>query len=221
MKDTNLLRAVYERLQASNRLDLRAPSQLTKDQMVEHLAYVKALAHCYQVLHWHSRGNMFYGDHLLFERLYSETSDQVDSIAEKLIGVSDDAFAIVAADLAMRTSTFVTTIMGAVDAADFEKTIRAMFDAETNWIRKILPKSMEDLQGAGELTDGLENFLQGLADLHEGNVYLLSRRLKKQDVVAPVVPLIAPMPVAPFSQAPAMPVTPSPQPIKPTALPVV
>lgn len=201
------LKEAATRLSASNRLDLRAPSQLTKTLMVELLATVKALSHCYQVLHWHSKGEPFYGDHLLFERLYNAVNGEVDSVAEKTIGVTDDANCIAPSDLALRVATMVQTQLGHLQMDNLEKLIRGMYDCETVFVRKTLPKMLEDLQTAGELTDGLENFVQGICDSHESNIYLLSRRLKAFDPVEVVMPNIAPPPAAPaILPAPQMPV---------------
>jgi DNA-binding ferritin-like protein len=37
-------------------------------------------------LHWQAKGQPFYGDHLLFERLYKARVEQIDSLAEVIAG---------------------------------------------------------------------------------------------------------------------------------------
>ena len=51
------------------------------------LARFRVLSMYYQQCHWAVRGG-HYGDHLLFERLYNETNEVIDEIAEKGIGVT-------------------------------------------------------------------------------------------------------------------------------------
>lgn len=55
-----------------------------------YVATLKALALIHQHNHWTTKGEMFYGDHLLFERLYNSTLENLDLAAEKFIGVFSD-----------------------------------------------------------------------------------------------------------------------------------
>jgi DNA-binding ferritin-like protein len=52
--------------------------------------YVATLRSIYfieQHCHWASKGNDFYGNHLLFERLYKTAQENADLAAEKFIGI--------------------------------------------------------------------------------------------------------------------------------------
>lgn len=51
------------------------------------LAMLKAMALIHQHNHWTTKGQNFYGDHLLFERLYKSVSENIDATAEKFIGL--------------------------------------------------------------------------------------------------------------------------------------
>ena len=51
------------------------------------LVHLKHLYVLHQNHHWTSMGDPFYGDHLLFQRLYEATVEEIDSIAEKAIGL--------------------------------------------------------------------------------------------------------------------------------------
>jgi DNA-binding ferritin-like protein len=52
-----------------------------------YLATLKAISLIAQHNHWTTKGENFYGDHLLFERLYGSVSADVDMAAEKFVGL--------------------------------------------------------------------------------------------------------------------------------------
>ncbi len=52
-----------------------------------YLALARTMVLVFQHSHWKCKGSNFYGNHLLFSRIYDDAGDIVDSIAEKLIGV--------------------------------------------------------------------------------------------------------------------------------------
>lgn len=52
-----------------------------------YLGHLRFLYLAYQNFHWQCSGLSFYQDHLLFQRLYEEVQENVDSTAEKIIGV--------------------------------------------------------------------------------------------------------------------------------------
>jgi DNA-binding ferritin-like protein len=49
-------------------------------------ACLRAAHHMYWTLHWQSRGPNFYGDHQLFERLYTGRLEEIDDLAELIAG---------------------------------------------------------------------------------------------------------------------------------------
>lgn len=55
-----------------------------------YIASLKALALIHQHSHWTAKGVTFYGDHLLFERLYNDTLELLDEAAEKFVGLLGD-----------------------------------------------------------------------------------------------------------------------------------
>ena len=50
------------------------------------LACLRAMSFSYQTSHWQAQGATFYEDHLLFERLYGSVTEEIDALAEKLVG---------------------------------------------------------------------------------------------------------------------------------------
>jgi len=79
-----------------------APSTTASAQdFFELLAQFRALSLYYQEIHWTNQSNLFYEDHLLAERLYNDVNDQIDEIAEKGIGATNDrSFPLVIPQLA-------------------------------------------------------------------------------------------------------------------------
>ena len=186
--------AVKLLIEAANRLDLRPPTQKSKEQLAELLSYMKALRECYQAMHWVSRGEPYYGDHHLFSQLYEALAEEVDGLAEKAIGYTDDAYIVEVQYQTSRMATHVSEIMSFLPDMT---NIQCMLNAEKKLTKEIVPKMLNDLEQAGELSDGLENFLQGIADAHESSIYHLQRRLKTQkdlSELGPVEPNISPPP---------------------------
>lgn len=140
----------------------------------ELLATLQGMRDAYQALHWGARGDNAYGDHLLFSRLYDGLTKEVDSLAEKILGVAPmtsilavDQAALMAAQLSLGDGT-----------------VSGMLNRERVMVDATIPRVMDTLRARGELSDGLENHLQGVADAHEGNVYLLQQRVTVQKSMA-------------------------------------
>lgn len=142
------------------------------------LAHLKFLSELHQNHHWTCMGDPFYGDHQLFSRLYDSVKSEVDSIAEKAIGLGST----LNVNLHLLTSqvhklaAYQDTATMMPLASDLSK---KSLMAELNFI-KVLDHTIETLEEYGTLTNGLDNMLQGIADTHEGHVYLLKQRCSKQ-----------------------------------------
>ena len=129
------------------------------------LTYLRALYQLHQFMHWRTKGQPFYGDHLLFQRLYEKAGVELDSVAEKAIGLSNDVDVIDPQEHSAQTAELLKT---------FQLTPAGALDAEKGFLALI--KQVRGNLGEG-LTDGLDNMLQEIADTHEGHVYLLQQRV--------------------------------------------
>lgn len=49
-------------------------------------AGLRAAHHLYHTLHWQAKGQPFYGDHLMFKRLYEGVEGDIDDLAEVIAG---------------------------------------------------------------------------------------------------------------------------------------
>jgi len=140
------------------------------------LAWLKVTAQVHQVHHWTASGDPFYGDHLLFDRLYSGVTENVDTVAEKMVGVG-------CSDLA--DPTMLMKHMKAIQDGVYQMRpgLPQPGDLATRSIEMektvidVLDMCKASLSSKNLLTTGVDNMLADLADSHEGNVYLLKQRL--------------------------------------------
>lgn len=144
------------------------------------LVYLRYLVSVHQAHHWVAKGDNFYGDHLLFERLYNETNEEIDGIAEKAIGLGTTdnvGLQLQLKQIARLAESYgtSTTIPKQSDLA------RRSYVAEVNFLRCVA-QCVESLKSYKTLTRGLDNMLAGIEDVHEGHVYLLKQRIT-QDLI--------------------------------------
>jgi starvation-inducible DNA-binding protein len=152
-------------------------SQLPEAELKKYLALMKALQNYYQHAHWISKGEPYYADHLLFERLYGSLNEQIDTLAEKMVGVGGDHFVCVKTVMAI-TSKILSHIpemdrntLG-YEMVQTSLKLEKMF---LSYTKKLYTKMKED----GSLTLGFDDMLMSLYNDHEGNVYLLGQRIKR------------------------------------------
>lgn len=142
--------------------------------VVVHLKYLYAL---HQHHHWTAMGDPFYGDHLLFQRLYDGILGEIDAVAEKSIGLGCTANV----DLQLMTSQLLKLITGSGSASTIPHSsdlARKSLTAEMNFL-SAMKHLCDSLKECGLMTHGLDNLLAGIEDKHEGHVYLLKQRVSK------------------------------------------
>ncbi len=152
------------------------PQALANDQSslwLMMLGDLKALYDAYYSAHWRSYGDPYYGDHLMYQRLYGDLVDEIDSIAERALGITGN-------DAIVEPTTLLSTEMSCLKALVMPGEFAgSMLEAEKRFLQRL--KTMLDTLRAGALlSDGTENLIQGIADKHEEHVYILSRRIRRQ-----------------------------------------
>jgi hypothetical protein len=157
--------------------DIENESPLPEVELKKYLALMKAIQNYYQHAHWISKGEPYYGDHLLFERLYGSMNGQIDSLAEKMVGLGGDHFVCVKTVMSMTAKIlshlpFMDENTLGYELAKSAIKLEKMFLACT----KNLYKKMKD---DGSLTLGFDDMLMSLHNEHESNVYLLGQRIKR------------------------------------------
>lgn len=148
------------------------------------LQFMRALAHIHQSHHWQTHGTAFYADHLLFERLYNESLEFIDQVAERAVGL-DGAMVVDPFLQASGILTIVSFVCGhgqgdpsptSLEAATPELMVQRSLRGEGIFL-KLVAKVLADMQASGNLSPGTSNLLEGAADKHEAFVYLLQQRL--------------------------------------------
>jgi len=128
-------------------------------------AELRALDWCHRAAHWQSSGSTSYQEHLLFERLYGNTVEEIDTFAEKLVGTyGNEAVAPLLGVVA--TAWYIKAAGVAGDS------VSTALEAEERFLRHI-----QGVMDSEDLSVGMENFLGGVADKHETHTYLLKQHL--------------------------------------------
>jgi DNA-binding ferritin-like protein len=155
-------------------------SGLPYSQLSVLLVYLKFLAVVHQNHHWTCMGDPFYGDHLLFSKLYEAVDCEIDPVAEKVIGLGCTSNV----NPQLMHSQILKLLTGAGAASTIPQTsdlARKSLMVELNFL-KLVDSCRSSLEESGLLTNGVDNMLQGIADKHEGHVYLLKQRCTKETV---------------------------------------
>jgi DNA-binding ferritin-like protein len=138
------------------------------------LACMRAVADLHQTHHWQTRGSSYYGDHLLFERIYNESQSFVDQLAEKAIGLGNADLVDLCKQSELRHKK-ILEMCGETSNVSPQEMVERSLKAEKKLI-EMTKNSISSLESCNQLTHGLSNLLEGIADAHEGFVYLLKQR---------------------------------------------
>jgi len=144
---------------------------MLKDKLSSLLALLRAAQQTHWTIHWQSQGLAFYSDHQLFDRLYTGMSEEIDGLAEKIVRYYGEEAVDPLAQMQGMTNWVQKWTQN-------EDTLVDMADAIEFDIQQSIEEALETAELTGEASYGLENFLQGIADSHETNQYLLGQRMK-------------------------------------------
>lgn len=138
------------------------------------LVHLRFLAQVHQAHHWTARGDAFYGDHQMFMRLYEQTTEEIDGIAEKAVGLGCVDNVNLTLQLQQIAKLAHSYGMASTIPQSTELSKRSMI-AEVSFLRCV-SHCAQSLKEKGLMTRGLDNMLAGIEDVHEGHVYLLKQR---------------------------------------------
>ena len=133
------------------------------------LALLRAQALSYQTSHWQVRGDDYYGNHLMFERLYGSVGEEIDTLAEKIVGYV--GIEGVALPDQMEKIHMLCGAWGRIECHH-----RRGIQSETD-LQKALKIAYDSIKESGLMTLGLDDFLMATASSHESNQYLLQQAL--------------------------------------------
>lgn len=133
------------------------------------LGFLRGLYFLHQTHHWQTSGEKYYSDHLLFQRLYEEILPEIDSLAEKIIGL--ESIRLVNQMHQIRhAEEFITLATSNPDGLVARSLVAELAFVKSGEL------AMEELKGTKLLTPGLEQSIGNILDLHESHLYLLKRR---------------------------------------------
>lgn len=132
------------------------------------LGYLRSLGIVHQSHHWQTLGKNYYGDHLLYERLYNDIVKEADLLAEKIVGVGDARLTNYFAQLE-NMKCFLNGVSKGEELSVESYRAELMFLVAGELITELLERK-------GILTRGLEQSLGNILDKHEEHVYLLKQR---------------------------------------------
>lgn len=157
----------------------RKESQDIKDVTVLSglLAALRAASHIHQTHHWQTHNSQYYGDHLLFERLYNDGQENIDSIAERSIGVGQNISYVDGMSQISSMQEFVQKAYQVTSGNTPDDMVKRSLAIE-NTVLKIINESLEHLESTNNLTDGTRNLLEDIADNRESFLYLLQQRAR-------------------------------------------
>jgi DNA-binding ferritin-like protein len=139
-----------------------------------YIAALEAVALIHTRNHWISKGNAFYGDHLLFERIYKTALEDFDSAAERFVGL----FGTDVLDY----QTHVALISGVMSKYKLVSGSPAAqsLAAEQGFL-KLASDAYKSFEETGHLTLGLEDLMPAISSSRESAIYLLKQKLAEEE----------------------------------------
>lgn len=125
----------------------------------------------FHVYHWRSKGADYYGDHLLYQRLYQDRALEIDRIGEVLLAVGGSTS--VAPGLTLVGMQDLAARVEATQGTDPVKGLALV--GET--LRRI--NDANGLLGKTPYALSVNNVLAGFADKHLEALYLLKQRAER------------------------------------------
>lgn len=136
-----------------------------------YIASLKAIALIHQHSHWTTKGDTFYGDHLLFERIYNSALGNLDTAAEKFMGL----FGPDCLDYALQAE-LLNKVLLKYKGLEGEP-LSMSLSIEKDFI-KFSQDAYNCFKDEGKLTLGLDDMVMTIASKREEAVYLLQQPLK-------------------------------------------
>lgn len=123
----------------------------------------------HQTAHWQVRGTTSYGDHTLFDRLYTSIDAEIDTLAEKLVSL----FGPESVDICCQKNGISIHLANIEEEGDSPVARSLAVEASLQRLFKVV---YSELKERDELSLGMDDFLMAMANSHETNLYLLKQR---------------------------------------------
>lgn len=137
-----------------------------------YVASLKAVALVHQQSHWTTKGENFYGDHLLFEKIYDSALEDLDLAAEKFIGI----FGLECLDYAVQSKLLNSVLTNYTNLA--KSPLEISLAIEKDFI-KLSKDAYDCFEKEGKMTLGIDDMIMSISSNREESVYLLKQTLNK------------------------------------------
>jgi DNA-binding ferritin-like protein len=134
-----------------------------------YVAFLRSVYLIHQNSHWIAKGSNFYGNHLLFERIYKSAADDADLAAEKFIGL----FGNETLD-PMLQAKLIGKILEQFSSLD---PLKMSLEVEKKFL-VLSEKVYNQLEDARKLSLGLDDMIMSIANDREAAIYLLQQAMK-------------------------------------------
>lgn len=150
------------------------PAATVQDLMGVYIAFLRALSLVHQNNHWQIKGPGYYGNHLLLERLYSDTAKGSDQAAERAVGL----FGSRCVNMATQAGLIYKIVGRYTTESDgeYKEYLLSSLKAEQDFL-KLSRTTYEALKKSGAITLGLDDLIMATASNSEEHVYLLKQAL--------------------------------------------
>ncbi len=135
-----------------------------------YVASLKAMSLIHQHNHWTTKGESFYGDHLLFKRLYDSANEDLDIAAEKFIGILGEECLQYNHQTEMLNKVLET--YSKIEGSPLEMSLAIEKD-----FLKYSEHTYKCFEDEGKMTLGLDDMIMSIASSREESVYLLKQAL--------------------------------------------
>lgn len=137
---------------------------------------LRASYNVYRNAHWQVQGPNYYGNHLLFQRLYEETEKQIDAMAEQIVGTYGSS---ALDDTADEIDDFVKSFEIHGEGTPLGNSLEA-----ARSVRAYIDDAYADLERRDKLTLGWDEMLMNLAREKDQHLYLLQQASKPSKLKA-------------------------------------
>jgi len=146
------------------------------------IGLLRLLNLAYHHAHINAKGESYYGDHLLLQRLYEEGSsiEEIDSVMERMKGLFPEV--PVSLSTVLKEVEHYARQFKAYDASTGTNPWPILIAIEMELQHQLdkAYKSVGEVKELAILDSGVANLLQGVADNHQKNLYLLQERNMKE-----------------------------------------
>jgi len=147
--------------------------------LVNYVGSLRALQLWFHSAHILAKGTGFAGDHVhLYGEIYNQITEEIDTAIEKAVGITNDEVMACPRVITYKALEVLMDYPVPTNASAVKIALTALALAKS--YIAFVEQMFNDLEEAGELSLGLNDFLAQSANTFEGYAYLLQQRVKTE-----------------------------------------